>query len=65
MLLHTEPPLPSTYMYTHHHTQGPTAILSQAEPLNTGCEQHLFQIVRESSHVLAVHLEVNRKAGMI
>lgn len=52
-------------MYTHHHTQGPTAILSQAEPLNTGCEQHLFQIVRESSHVLAVHLEVNRKAGMI
>lgn len=57
--------LPSMYMYTHHHAQGPTAILSQTEPLNTGCEQHLFQIVRESSHVLAVHLEVNKKAGMI
>lgn len=53
------------YMYTHHHAQGPMAILSQTEPLNTGCEQHLFQIVRESSHVLAVHLEVNKKAGMI
>lgn len=53
------------YMHTHHHTQGPMAIVSQTEPLNTGCEQDLFQIVCESSHVLAVHLGVNKKVGMI